>query len=63
MHLGEALTMQQLAEALAAWMEVMRLEQGALLGHSFGCQILAAPDPALSPPPQIAADVSGWAWM
>jgi len=39
-HLGEALTIQQLAEALASWMEVMRLDQVALLGHSFGCQIL-----------------------
>jgi 2-hydroxy-6-oxonona-2,4-dienedioate hydrolase len=37
----EALTIYDLAETLAAWMRVMHVEQAALLGHSFGCQILA----------------------
>jgi 2-hydroxy-6-oxonona-2,4-dienedioate hydrolase len=37
----KALTIHDLADTLAAWMRAMHLQQAALLGHSFGCQILA----------------------
>ena len=37
----QALTIHDLADTLAAWMRAMHLPQAALLGHSFGCQILA----------------------
>jgi 2-hydroxy-6-oxonona-2,4-dienedioate hydrolase len=37
----EALTIRDLADTLAAWMRAMHLEQAALLGHSFGCQVMA----------------------
>jgi 2-hydroxy-6-oxonona-2,4-dienedioate hydrolase len=37
----QALTIHDLADTLAAWMRAMHLQQAALLGHSFGCQILA----------------------
>jgi 2-hydroxy-6-oxonona-2,4-dienedioate hydrolase len=37
----EALSIHDLADTLAAWMRAMHLQQAALLGHSFGCQILA----------------------
>ncbi|GAB4217493.1 MAG: alpha/beta hydrolase [Roseiflexaceae bacterium] len=36
-----ALSMPQLADALAAWMRANRLEQAALLGNSMGCQVIA----------------------
>jgi 2-hydroxy-6-oxonona-2,4-dienedioate hydrolase len=36
-----ALTIHDLAETLAAWIRAMALPQVVLLGHSFGCQILA----------------------
>jgi 2-hydroxy-6-oxonona-2,4-dienedioate hydrolase len=47
-----ALTIHELADTLAAWMQVMQLEQVTLLGHSFGCQILA--ELALSHPSRLA---------
>ena len=37
----ETLTIHGLADTLAAWMRALHLERAALLGHSFGCQILA----------------------
>jgi 2-hydroxy-6-oxonona-2,4-dienedioate hydrolase len=37
----KVLTIHDLADTLAAWMRAMHLQQAALLGHSFGCQILA----------------------
>jgi 2-hydroxy-6-oxonona-2,4-dienedioate hydrolase len=37
----QALTIYDLPDTLAAWMRAMNLQQAALLGHSFGCQILA----------------------
>jgi 2-hydroxy-6-oxonona-2,4-dienedioate hydrolase len=37
----EALSIHDLADTLAAWMRAMHLGQAALLGHSFGCQVLA----------------------
>jgi pimeloyl-ACP methyl ester carboxylesterase len=36
-----ALPIHELADTLAAWMQGMQLERAVLLGHSFGCQILA----------------------
>lgn len=33
--------MPELADALAAWMPVAGLERAALLGNSFGCQVIA----------------------
>jgi pimeloyl-ACP methyl ester carboxylesterase len=35
------LTIHELADTLAAWMQVMQLARAMLLGHSFGCQIVA----------------------
>lgn len=35
------LTIDELADALAAWMEVTGLEKATLLGNSMGCQIIA----------------------
>ena len=35
------LTIRDLADTLAAWMRAVNLQKAALLGHSFGCQILA----------------------
>lgn len=35
------LDVPELADALAAWMQVVGLEKAALLGNSFGCQIVA----------------------
>lgn len=36
-----ALSIPELADALAAWMRVAGLEKGALVGNSFGCQVIA----------------------
>jgi 2-hydroxy-6-oxonona-2,4-dienedioate hydrolase len=36
------LTVSELADALAAWMNAVGLTQAALMGNSFGCQIIAA---------------------
>lgn len=36
----DALSIPELADALAAWMTAMRLERPVLLGNSMGCQIL-----------------------
>jgi pimeloyl-ACP methyl ester carboxylesterase len=38
---SEILDVPALADALAAWMRVMELPRAALLGNSFGCQIIA----------------------
>jgi pimeloyl-ACP methyl ester carboxylesterase len=37
----EILDVPALADSLAAWMRVVRLPRAALLGNSFGCQIIA----------------------
>jgi pimeloyl-ACP methyl ester carboxylesterase len=37
----DILDVPALADALAAWMRVMRLQTATLLGNSFGCQIIA----------------------
>ncbi|MBI4496429.1 MAG: alpha/beta hydrolase [Chloroflexi bacterium] len=38
---GHILTIPELADALAAWMDAVGLEQAAFLGNSMGCQIIA----------------------
>ena len=38
---GQALNMVELADALAAWMDVIGIKQASLLGNSMGCQIIA----------------------
>lgn len=40
-HPAEVLDVPGLADALAAWIEALGLERPALLGNSFGCQIIA----------------------
>jgi 2-hydroxy-6-oxonona-2,4-dienedioate hydrolase len=41
-HPHEVLDVDGLADALAAWIEALRLQRPALLGNSFGCQIIVA---------------------
>lgn len=36
----QALTVRQLADALAAWMQALGLERAALVGNSLGCEVL-----------------------
>ena len=38
---GRVLNVPELADALAAWMRAVGLDRAALIGNSFGCQILA----------------------
>jgi pimeloyl-ACP methyl ester carboxylesterase len=38
---GQALNIKELADVLAAWMDVMGIQQASLLGNSMGCQIIA----------------------
>lgn len=40
-HDARPLTVPELAEALAAWMDARRLRSAILVGHSMGCQIVA----------------------
>jgi 2-hydroxy-6-oxonona-2,4-dienedioate hydrolase len=37
---ARALTVRELADALAAWMSAVGLRQSVLVGHSFGCQVI-----------------------
>jgi 2-hydroxy-6-oxonona-2,4-dienedioate hydrolase len=62
-----ALTMVELADALAGWMRAMGLERAVILGHSLGCQVVARfaerhPEMALGvilASPTMDSDVSG----
>jgi pimeloyl-ACP methyl ester carboxylesterase len=38
---GQVLDMTQLADFLAGWMDVMKIERAVLVGNSLGCQIIA----------------------
>jgi pimeloyl-ACP methyl ester carboxylesterase len=50
---NRALTIAELADALAAWMQAVSLGPAALLGNSFGCQVAVAC--ALRHPGRVAA--------
>lgn len=52
---GRVLDVPQLADALAAWMAAVGLERSALLGNSFGCQIIG--DLAARYPDRVASGV------
>ena len=52
---ARALTIDELADVLAAWMTARGLARAALLGNSFGCQVIAAF--ALRHPARLAAAV------
>jgi 2-hydroxy-6-oxonona-2,4-dienedioate hydrolase len=38
---GRVLNLDELADALARWMDVVGIERAVLLGNSFGCQVIA----------------------
>jgi pimeloyl-ACP methyl ester carboxylesterase len=67
----EALNVRELADWLAAWMPAIRLENAALLGNSFGCQViadLAARHPdrvqqAILQGPTTPPDERSWFWQ